>query len=56
MVLRHNLFRMLFIALLLQSKIDDMLQQIQNADPTGEVNPDTVEMLQLEGRLIILNQ
>lgn len=31
-----------------ESKIDDMLQQIQNADPTGEVNPDSVEMLQLE--------
>ena len=26
-----------------------MLQQIQNADPTGEINPDSVDMLQLEG-------
>lgn len=31
-----------------ESKIDNMLQQIQNADPTGEINPDSVDMLQLE--------
>ncbi|XP_045180374.2 signal transducing adapter molecule 2-like [Mercenaria mercenaria] len=31
-----------------EAKIDDMLQQIQNADPTGETRPDSVEMLQLE--------
>ncbi|XP_052763789.1 signal transducing adapter molecule 1-like [Mya arenaria] len=31
-----------------EEKIDDMLQQIQNADPTGETRPDAVEMLQLE--------
>lgn len=31
-----------------EEKIDNMLQQIQNADPTGETRPDTVEMLQLE--------
>lgn len=29
-------------------KIDNVLQMIQNADPTGENHPDTVEMLQLE--------
>ena len=29
-----------------------MLQQIQNADPTGEINPDSVDMLQLEGMFI----
>ncbi|KAL4217686.1 Signal transducing adapter molecule 2 [Mactra antiquata] len=31
-----------------EGKIDTMLQMIQNADPTGENNPDSVEMLQLE--------
>lgn len=31
-----------------EEKIDNMLQMIQNADPTGENRPDTVEMLQLE--------
>lgn len=32
-----------------------MLQMIQNADPTGENNPDSVEMLQLEGMLHFLS-
>ena len=33
-----------------QTKIDEMLQVIQNADPTGETRPDTQEMLSLEER------
>jgi len=36
--------------LILQEKIDKVLQLIQNADPTGETQPDTQEMLQLEGK------
>ena len=35
---------------ILQEKIDKVLQLIQNADPTGETQPDTQEMLQLEGK------
>ncbi|KAL3889024.1 hypothetical protein ACJMK2_001382 [Sinanodonta woodiana] len=31
-----------------ESKIDKVLQMIQNADPTGEIHPDSTEMLQLE--------
>ena len=31
-----------------EEKIDKVLQLIQNADPTGETQPDTQEMLQLE--------
>lgn len=34
----------------LQSKINEVLNLIQNADPTGETCPDTPEMLSLEGR------
>ncbi|KAK3087397.1 hypothetical protein FSP39_005418 [Pinctada imbricata] len=33
-----------------EEKIDEMLQLIQNADPTGETRPDTPEMLNLEER------
>lgn len=32
-----------------ESKIDDVLQLIQNADPTGEIQPDGAELLTLEG-------
>jgi len=44
------------ITVTFQSKIDDVLQLIQNADPTGENNPDNVEMLQLEGKLDYTSQ
>ena len=33
---------------LLQRKIDEVLNLIQNADPTGEIRPDTPQMLGLE--------
>ena len=36
--------------LFLQAKIDEVLNLIQNADPTGETRPDSSEMLGLEGR------
>ena len=42
-----NHYKNVFI---LQEKIDKVLQLIQNADPTGETQPDTQEMLQLEGK------
>ena len=45
----YELLLCLVHELFFQSKIDNMLQQIQNADPTGEINPDSTEMLQLEG-------
>ncbi|WAR17585.1 STAM2-like protein [Mya arenaria] len=38
-----------------EEKIDDMLQQIQNADPTGETRPDAVEMLQKHADLCGIN-
>lgn len=31
-----------------EAKIDESIELIQNADPTGEIQPDTYEMLQLE--------
>ena len=34
----------------MQAKIDEVLNLIQNADPTGETRPDSSEMLGLEGR------
>ena len=32
-----------------EDKIDKTLNMLQNADPTGETNPDPPDMLQLEG-------
>lgn len=48
-----SLFSLLYIQILslFQSKIDDVLNMIQNADTTGEIQPDTVEMLTLEGNI-----
>ena len=33
-----------------ESKIDDCLAMLQQADPTGEIRPDAPEMAVLEGR------
>ena len=44
------MFSMLCIVCYFQSKIDNTLQMIQNADPTGVNQPDSNEMLILEGR------
>jgi hypothetical protein len=36
-----------------QGKIDEVLSLIQNADPTGEMRPDSGEMLGLEGTCLL---
>ena len=38
---------------MLQGKIDEALLMIENADPTGETNPDPPNMVVLEGALLI---
>ena len=37
-----------------ETKIDEVLGLIQNADPTGETQPDTQHMLALEGEVQVL--
>lgn len=39
----------LFHLLNYKAKIDEALNLIQNADPTGEIEPDTDHLLMLEG-------
>lgn len=37
-----------------EKKIDDCIDLLQNADPTGEIQPDTQEMLQLEDQCYMM--
>ena len=39
-----------------ESKIDEVLALIQNADPTGETQPDSQQMLGLEGEICVSAQ
>lgn len=41
---------LLFCLCIFQSKIDEVLQLIQNSDPTGETQTDSTEMLRLENQ------
>ena len=37
-----------------EKKIDDCIEMLQNADPTGEIQPDTVDLLELEDQCYMM--
>ena len=42
------------VSLCFQELIDKVLDMLQNADPTGEANPDPPDMTTLEGQFLRL--
>lgn len=46
-----TLFKFIFF---IKKKIDDCIELLQNADPTGEIQPDTQEMLELEDQCYMM--